>query len=131
MRFLLFVLMLPVLLVAAMVGAVFVPFAVLLAPIFPGLAVLRRAGDQRTLNLLSYHSPHSLTWSWVLSLQIDRIAWNEHANRLRFGLHPYRTNQGLQIAFLMPWLCLQWHRQQPTFYREMWRRQRDLADGLT
>ena len=130
MRFLLFVLMLPVLLMAAMVGAVFVPFVLLLAPIFPGLSVLRRTSDQRTLNLLAYHSPHSLTWSWILSLQVDRIAGNEYANRLRFGFHPYRTNQGLQIAFLVPWLCLQWHRQQPMLYRDVWRRQRDMADGL-
>lgn len=130
MRMLLFALMLPVLLMAAMVGAVVLPLAGLLVPIFPGLAVLHRTSDPRTLNLLSYHSPHSLTWSWVLSLQIDRIAWNEHANRLRFGIRPYRTNQGLQIAFLVPWLCLHWHRQQPMFYRDMWQRQRDMADGL-
>lgn len=130
MRMLLFVLMLPVLLMAAVVGAVFVPFAVLLVPIFPGLSVLRRTSDQRTFNLLAYHSPHSLTWSWCLSVSFDRIAWNEHANRLRLGVHPYRTNAGLQIAFLAPWLCLQWHRQQPMYYRDMWRRQRDLADGF-
>lgn len=129
MRFLLFVLMLPVLLVAAMVGAVFVPFAVLLAPIFPGLAVLRRAGDQRTLNLLAYHSPHSLTWSWILSASFDRKT-RRGDGQLRFGLHPYRTNGGLQIVLTLPWLCFQWHRQQPMFYRDMWRRQRDLADGL-
>ncbi|BEV43937.1 hypothetical protein [Afipia carboxidovorans] len=127
---LLFALMLPVLLMATMVGAVLVPFAVLLAPVFPGLAVLRRTSDRGTFNLLAYHSPDSLTWSWILSLQIDRIAWNEHANRLRFGFHPYRTNQGLQIAFLVPWICLQWHRQQSMFCRDMRLRQRDLADGL-
>jgi hypothetical protein len=129
MRVLLFALMLPVLLLAAVVGVVFVPLAALLTPIFPGLSVLRRTSDPRTLNLLAFHSPHSLTWSWILSLQIDRIARNEHANRLRFGFHPYRNNRGLQITFLVPWLCLQCHRQQPMFYRGIWRR-RDLADGL-
>ena len=129
MRMLLFALMLPVLVVAAVIGTVFVPLAVLLTPIFPGLAVLRRTNDRRAFNLLAYHSPHSLTWSWILSARFDRTT-RMGDGRLRFALHPYQTNQGLQIVLVLPWLCLQWHRQQPMFYRDMWRRQRDLADGM-
>lgn len=129
MRMLLFVLMLPVLLMAAMIGIVLVSLAVLLTPIFPGLAVMRRTSDRRAFNLMSFHSPHSLTWSWILSANFD-AATRRGDGGLRFGLHPYRTNGGLQIVFTLPWLCLQWHRQQPMFYRDMWRRQRDLADGL-
>lgn len=128
MRMFLFALMLPALLMAAVVGAVFVPLAVLLAPVFPGLSVLRRTSDRRTFNLLSYHSPHSLTWAWILSASFDR-ATRRGDRQLRFGLHPYRANGGLQIVLTLPWLCFQLHRQQPMFYRDMWRR-RDLADGL-
>lgn len=130
MRMLLFVLMLPFFALTALIGAAVTPLAALLALAVPGLTVLHRTSDPRTFNILAYHSPHSLVWSWFLSVSFDRIAWNEHASRLRFGLHPFRTNQGLQIAFALPWVCFQWRRQQPMFYRDMWQRQRDWADGL-
>ncbi len=130
MRMLLFVLALPVLAVMALIGVALTPLAALLALAVPGLTVLHRTSCPRTFNLLAYHSPHSLTWSWILSAQFDRMS-RAGDGRFRFALHPYRTNQGLQIVLVLPWLCLQWHRQQPMFYRDMWRRQRDLADGLT
>jgi hypothetical protein len=86
--------------------------------------LLKRTSDRRTVNLASYHSRHSLTWSWILSATADG-AWRKPCGGLRIGVHPYRTNGGLQVVVTLPGLVFHWHRQRPIWYRDLYRRARD------
>lgn len=90
-----------------------------------GLRFFTRTSQQRCWNVASYHSPHSLTWSWVVSLSLFR---GDEA-RVWPLWFSYRTNDGLQWGFRIPWLgIVQWHRQRPVYYRDLYHRQRDEQD---
>ena len=95
-----------------------------------GIQLFNRTSDRKTVNLASFHSPHSLTWSWILSLSFDGMT-RKGNGRIRFGIHPYRTNGGLQVVVAMPYVCMQWHRQRPMWFRDMYQRMRDEQDGLS
>lgn len=76
--------------------------------------------------LVSWHSPHSLTWRWFLSFTRFRgdearvwpICWS------------YQTNPGgLQWGFRIPWLgVVAFHQQRPMWYRDLYIRMRDERD---
>lgn len=92
-----------------------------------GLAFFTKVSGPRCWNIISFHSPHSLTWSWILSFSLfrgdERRAWP------LFGT--WRTNNGRQWTFRVPWIGLfHWHRQQPMWYRDIFRQERDERDRL-
>src|SRR5690242_3536459 len=90
-----------------------------------GLALLRRTNDRRCWNIASWHSPHSLTWSWILSLSFPRAGegrWLHYSG--------YRSNVGYQWCLQVARVALRWHRQRPMWYRDMWQRRRDELDGI-
>jgi hypothetical protein len=91
------------------------------------LRLLNRTSDRHTINLASWHSKHSLTWSWILSFSFFRPS----EARVLPLFYTYMTNQGRQWGLRIPFIgAFRWHRQQPMFYRDMWQRDRDLRDGL-
>jgi hypothetical protein len=100
-----------------------------------GLALFAPTNSKRSFNIASYHSPHSLTWSWILSVSFDGI-WRypppPMATRkgLRLGFHPYRTNDGLQWVLTFPFVVIHWHRQREMWFRDMYRRARDREEEL-
>lgn len=90
---------------------------------FKGLKLFQKTNSERTFNLASFHSPHSLTWSWILSASKREGA--------KLGFFPFRTNNGLQWVLTLPLVSFQWQRQQPMFYRDMYQRLRDEKDQLS
>lgn len=76
------------------------------------------------INIASWHSPHSLTWSWILSIRRQR---NGEGRWL--GFHLRKTNVGTQWMLQFAHCTLQWHRQRPMWYREMWNRKRAREDS--
>jgi len=111
-----------------------------------GLALFQRSSRARTLDLASYHSPHSLTWSWIISATRQSVAWPKPHASLRLkprlpgghiGLghlirfYLYRDNNGWQWGVSLFWLSLSWSRQRPMWYRDIYLRERDRRDGLS
>lgn len=110
-----------------------------------GALTLLRWDSGRSLLLASWHSPHSLTWSWIL-----RATWSspEYARPMRvwsrvgphrsygFGIgsliHAYlmRDNGGWQWGLILLGVGLTWSRQRPMWFRDLYRRLRDDIDGL-
>lgn len=99
------------------------------------LGLFNRTNSARTFNIAAYHSPHSLTWSWILSVSFDGL-WRYPppplATRkgLRLGFHPYRTNDGRQWVLTMPFVCIQWHRQREMWFRDLHASARDREEAL-
>lgn len=92
-----------------------------------GLSLFSKTSSPRTFNLASWHSPHSMTWSWILSISRS----SEETNVLWPIFMPYRTNGGLQFVLRIPFIALvHWHRQRPMWYRDLYNRKRDEQDGL-
>ena len=89
-----------------------------------GLKLIRRTNSRRTWNLASYHSPHSLTWRWCLSLSLPEGDFG----KWRPTFWKYRNNNGLQWAVGFLRCSLQWHVQPPMWYRDMYIRMRDERD---
>lgn len=86
-----------------------------------GLEFFRKTNCKHLYSLASFHSPHSLTWSWILSIDLRR---HNQGNSWRPVFHAHRNNNGLQWMLRIPFVCLfQWHRQQPMWYRDMYNRQ--------
>lgn len=92
-----------------------------------GLAFFVRCSGQSCWNIVSFHSRSSLTWSWILSFSLFRgdewrvwpLGWK------------HRNNNGLQWGFRIPWIgIVHWHRQQPMYYADIWRSERDERDRL-
>ena len=92
-----------------------------------GFALFRRTIDRRTWNIASWHSPHSLTWSWVLSFSFSLPRGDEGR---WIGFHPYRTNHGLNWLVQLGRCSLRFQRQRPMWFREMYYCLRDKRDGL-
>jgi len=93
--------------------------------VMSGLALFRRTSNSGCWNLASFHSPHSLTWSWILSFSLpqgDSGRW--------LGFHRWQTNQGQQWLLQIARCDLQWRRQRPIWYRHLYQKQRDEIDGL-
>lgn len=92
-----------------------------------GLALFSRTNSKGCWNIASFHSPHSLTWRWILTFR--RFAPGE------FRVWPigtaYRDNNGLQWWVRLPFVgYLQWQQQRPMWFRDLWQRLRDERDGL-
>lgn len=93
-----------------------------------GLSFFQRTNVQKSWNVISFHSRHSLTWSWILSFSVFR---GDEA-RVRPLWYSYRDNQGLQWGFRIPYVGLvRWSRQQPMFYRDLCWREWERRDRET
>jgi hypothetical protein len=94
------------------------------------LSLFKRTSNKSTVNIAAYHSRHSLTWSWILSVSFDGI-WRKPSGGLRFGVHPYRDNGGLQVVVTLPFLIFHRHRQREMWFRDLHRRAADERDDLS
>ncbi|MCW5722054.1 MAG: hypothetical protein KIS86_13015 [Devosia sp.] len=97
------------------------------------LSLLSRTSDRKTINLASWHSPHSLTWRWIMSLRRHPFAWpkpHASANTVGFGaglgtllsFHAYRTNGGWQWELSALWHGLHFSQQRPMWFKNMFER---------
>lgn len=105
------------------------------------LKLFSRTSDRKTVNLASWHSPHSLTWRWILSLRRHQVMWPKPValrNSVGFGaglgtlfsFHAYRTNDGWQWELSALWHGLSFSQQRPMWFKDMIRREWDDAEGL-
>lgn len=118
---------LPVLLAAILLAPVIVPALFVIAWLLPGFAAFRRTSGRRHWNLASYHSPHSLTWRWLLSFSLPRS--RDEGRWLGFWYSP--NNNGVQVYFQIARCCLHVSTQRPMWYRSLYARARDEADQLS
>jgi hypothetical protein len=93
-----------------------------------GLAFFRKTSGPRLWNIASYHSPHSLTWRWILSFGLFR----GDERRIWPIVMADRHNTGMHILVRIPWVGMfTFSTQRPMWFRDMWRQDRDERDGLT
>ena len=107
-----------------------------------GLSLLSRTNSRTTFNLASWHSPHSLTWSWILALHWHGIRWAPHAMWKSYGMlsgkHWFahiglgpilyarvsRDNNGVHWGTALLGVGLSWSSQYPMWFRDLyWRRE--------
>lgn len=93
------------------------------------LSILARTSSRYSFNLASWHSAHSLTWSWIVSISLDG-EWRGSNGGLRFGVFPWRDNGGSQAVVALPFIVIQRHRQREMWFRDMYFRSRDREDDL-
>lgn len=89
-----------------------------------GLALFTRTNDRGLWNVASFHSPHSITWSWILSFRFPK----KGQGRWLPFFHSYRGNNGLQWHVAFAKCGIQWQRQNPMWYRDVLNRKRDRED---
>lgn len=152
MRFLSIVLgllLLPALALAVVSAPLWIPLTLVLAALVPGFSVFCRTSSQRTWNLAAYHSPHSLTWRWLVSLSLGRVFSKPgiHLDRksrnfwpspfVGFGFnvgfagaHAYTNNYGWQFGAWVLGVHIGFTQQAPMWYRDLYRQARDASDGL-
>jgi hypothetical protein len=111
-----------------------------------GLKLLSRTSNRRCINLASFHSPHSLTWSWILSLTFGPVGSIKPYASLKLretfvpgvhlglgqliGVTAYKGNNGIQWSIALLWVNLSWHRQTAMYYRDMHERVAMARDRL-
>ena len=92
-----------------------------------GLALFQKTNSPWHWNIASFHSPHSLTWSWILSFSV----FKSDEGRWWPLFWSYRTNQGPHWGLRFPpFGLLTWQQQQPMWYRDLFIRRRDEAERL-
>jgi hypothetical protein len=93
-----------------------------------GLALFTRTSDRRCWNIASYHSPHSLTWRWLISFSLFRgDEW-----RARPLWWSFPTSDGLQWGFRVPWIgMVRYQQQRPMWFRDLYQQLCDRRDGLS
>lgn len=100
------------------------------------LSLFSKTSSRRDFNLASWHSSHSLTWSWIVSLSLQPFGFPKPfalRNSIGFGaglgqmlaFNIYRTNDGTQWSIALLWVSLEWHRQRPMWFRDIMRREWD------
>lgn len=108
---------------------------------FKGLALLRKTNSKGLFNLASFHSPHSLTWSWILSLRFSEGAsFKPHFRKTAGGLgvgfgnvlsaYAYKSNNGLEWQINLLTVGLHYSPQQPMWFRDMFWRADDEREAL-
>lgn len=90
-----------------------------------GLEFFCKTNNRRTWNVAHFHSPHSLTWIWILSFHLfapsEWKVWPLFAS--------WRDNNGLQWMLRVPFVgFFQWHVQRPMWFRDLYMRMRDEQD---
>lgn len=92
-----------------------------------GLSLFKRTNCKRTWNIASFHSPHSLTWSWILGFS----KFGSDEARVWPLFYSYRDNNGLQWGLRVPFVgFIRWSRQREMWYRDLYRDLRDEHDGV-
>lgn len=109
------------------------------------LSLFRRTSDRSTINIASWHSPHSMTWRWLLSASVQRIEFAKPRGMWETtGRHVYRCgsigsvisgfamrdNNGWQFGLTLLGLRLSFSQQQPMWYRDLYAAERDRQYGL-
>lgn len=105
------------------------------------LGLFRRTSERGRYIVASWHSPHSLTWSWCLTVSGQPLRWPKPfamANTAGFGaglgqmlaFDTYTTNGGRQWFASLFWVSFSWRRQRPLYYREMFARERGEHEAL-
>lgn len=89
-----------------------------------GLALFSRTSGRRHWNIASFHSPHSMTWHWILSFGLPQPGSGRWLHFAR-----WKTNCGPQWLLQVAKCSLQWHVQQPMWYRDCYYRLRDKMDA--
>lgn len=106
------------------------------------LSLFNRTSCRRTFSVASWHSTHSLTWRWALSVvRQPFVAPRPYAftNTVGFGIglgqllgvSAYRTNGGWQPTVSLLWHSIDFRQQKSMWFRDMWRRAADRRDGLS
>lgn len=117
------------------------PLLMVPAMFIPGFAAFKRTSSRTTWNVASFHSPHSLTWSWVLSLRRQPLftfrPWAQfHGGHFPgfgagFGqfisFHAYRNNGGWQIGWSLLWHEFHRSSQRPMWFKDIVQSQWDDA----
>lgn len=62
----------------------------------PGVKLMSHTSDRFTLNLASYHSPQSYTWSWIVAFRRPRSS--DEGRWLSCFIYPDGRQMGVQIA---------------------------------
>ena len=92
-----------------------------------GLALFGRTNCQHTWNVASFHSPHSLTWSWVLSWHFHQTGWAQWWPLFWW----YQTNHGPHWGLRLPGIgYISWQQQRPMWYRDLYLRKRDELEAV-
>jgi hypothetical protein len=71
--------------------------------------------------LAAWHSSHSITWRWFLSVR--GIISRTGEPRFKFLWHRSRHNCGSSTIVRLPFLRFDWQTQHPMWFRDVWRRE--------
>jgi hypothetical protein len=93
------------------------------------LKFFTRTNSPGSWNLAAYHSPHSLTWRWVLSFSLFRA----DEGRVWPLCWWFRRHDGLlEWTVRIPFVgFLRWNAQRPMWYRDMYMSLRKRVDQET
>lgn len=105
------------------------------------LTLFSRTSDRKTINLAFWHSPHSLTWRWGLSLRRHPLMWPKpyaHRNSIGFGagigallsFWAHTGHGGWQWGLSVLWHGLHFSQQQPMWFKDMCRRSWDECEEM-
>lgn len=108
---------------------------------FKGLALMRKTNSRKTFNLASFHSPHSLTWSWILSLRFSegvtfrpRFMKRDDGFNVGFGnmlsAYSYKQSGGREWEINFLTVGLHYSPQRPMWFRDMFWRADDEREAL-
>lgn len=107
---------------------------------FGPLTLFSRTSDRRVFELAGWHSPHSLTWLWVLSLHRQCLAWPKpyllRGSGLSIGLgqlvglHVSHSTAGWHWSVSLLWHALYFTPQKPMWFKDMWQRANEERDAL-
>jgi hypothetical protein len=89
--------------------------------IIRGLELFRLDRRGKRLTLASWHSPHSLTWRWVLDLS---WGWRPRLHAGHWGNPKGSGSWSVWLAFIG--LAYRW--QRPMWFRNLYMRMRDEQD---
>lgn len=85
-----------------------------------GLSLFAKTNSRGCYNIASWHSPHSMTWSWVLSLSLPRRGQGRF-----FHFATFRSTLPTQWHLQLMWFTLSWLRQNPMWYRDTYHKLND------
>lgn len=105
------------------------------------LTLFKRTSCGKTLNVAYWHSPHSLTWRWGLSLRRHQFMLPKpHARRNSIGFGAglgtllsfwaHKSNGGWQWGASFFWHGLHFSQQRPMWFKDMIRRSWDEESEL-
>ena len=142
---------LPLLAAAIVLSPVIAPVLLIAGLAIPGFAAFKRTSSKRSWNIASYHSPHSLTWRWLIGLSFGSIFARPRlyvSPRSTFmgnvdpfpafafnigiaGASASSNNYGWQFAAWILGIHVHFSQQRPMWYRDLYHRARDEADQLS